>query len=776
MKNRKKLFRRFCGLMLAFVLMSGFGITTVPPAEASAMPPTIEHARLITNQFIELHWQGQDYINGAGRSKEDTAADHRGNFEVRLDGTVLTQSEPWYWNITNLSLHGVRVNQNITTLRLSRALTSAQITAIQNGTSRLDVRITSANVRASSLTLNAGGLTGSTPNGAIPAAAIGAPGASANTTTRHIVVNRPYYTTTVVSRDGVPVRGSEHVRPDTVALAASQVDVILSAAPAALNSRLAGTSQFVIFGPGEHSYNIPEHRSIFLRDNWNRAEGYGGNTSATSAAGVTRQHILHAAQRPYPSSYATGYRNESILAHEFGHGIMNAMGHSSVTNPGSPTHMRGEIEAIYRDVIALPENPANPGGRLRWQGRDPGTLTYMSSNAHEFVATAVSIWFDAMAESDWQNNGRGPVNTREELRRYCPQSFNFFTRILPEQRQLSEAWGREVPNTRAPFFPPTPPEPAGRYGPSVKLMSAIAANPAGSGLQTYIPWNASANFTPAVELWWDFNTDLMRWTLEPDADENYFRIVRANNASYTRNSQRNDLVLMPADGGTAAGTEVVLARRSSSAQSQWWRFLRQADGQFIITNRANPEMAIVLRGNSTASGTRIELGALTAESARWRIDGNVPLVSEPFCDVCEYLEVACVCVFCDDCEQRVAECVCVFCDICDELEENCTCVYCEHCELLEADCICVRCRVCRELEEDCVRPEPTITLTVETALTPCADCDIKKIWTITVMTTYFCDGSVNIVTERRAAKRCSAGTLLESRSCSFLHLTRQVLE
>jgi len=665
-------------------------VIAVVPVQASATPPTVASAYLVTNRFIEINWAGTDYINGAGASKENNMANHRGNFEVRLNGTVLAltamptrpdvSTHPvMYWNITNMSLHGVRVNQNKTTLQLQTALTNTQMTAVQNGSSTLDVRITGG-VTASTLTGNTpASTTGSVPangvSGMNPAANIGAPGAAANTTTRHTVVHRPYYTNTVTSSDGVAVRGSEFVLLSTVQEAARQVDVILSAAPASLNSRLASTSSFVVFGPGEHSYNIPEHRYLFLRDAWNRAEGYGGNVSATSAAGVTRQHILPSAQRPYDVNYRTGYANESILAHEFGHGIMNAMNANSVTNPGSSSNMNREIDAIYNAVIRMPENPANPTGRLRWQGATAGSLTYMSSNSHEFVATAVSIWFDAMAESQWQTNGRGMVNFREDLRLYCPQTYNFFTRILPEQKVLSEAWSSGISSSLRPVAAVNPPEPTGRFGPSVKLKSALADNPAGSGLQTYIPFNAANNYVPDVELWWDYNTDLMKWHLDPDENEQYFRIRRKLRSDYTQNPQRDNLVLMPQGGNAVAGRPVVLAQSNANDQSQQWKFVKQANGNFIIVNRANEELALVLRDNSTASGTRIELGGLTAQSRFWIVDGVVPdtfgaTPSEPdpiLCEVCGEEEDDCVCVYCDECEELEEDCICIIVTVPDFL-------------------------------------------------------------------------------------------------------------
>jgi hypothetical protein len=593
----------FVGVFALCVLLS---LTVGARAQTAA--PVIREARLITNNFIELDWEGTHYINNAGASKENTTALHN-NFEVLLNGTRLNLNSSipaWYWNITNLSLHGVRVNQNKTTLRLASSLTNAQMTALQNGTSTMTVRVTGS-VTASVINLT------STPSGAIAASAIGPPGPAASTTAVYPVLFKPYYDKIVMSNTGIPVRGSEHVLLRTVQQAADMIDVILSAMPESVLATMRSRNQFVIFGPGEHSYNIPEHRSIFLRDAWNRAEGYGGNTSATSAANVERHHNIPAAQRPYASAYASGYRDESILAHEFGHGIHGAM----------PTAMRNELSAIFNSARATPENPANPTGRLKWDN------SYAGSNVSEYMATVTATWFDAMRETASWGGTYGPLNTREELRRYDTPFYNFLTRIFPETRTLSAAWGSGVPNSSAPFFAPVPPEPAGRYGPSVKIKSALAANPAGSGLKAYIEFNAAANTIPNVELWWDVNTDLMRWYLEPDADESYFRIRKKIEPANNLNAQNGNMVLTPASSGGAAVPRVALSVASDTGDAQWWNLRRQTDGSFIIINKSNSGLVLATADNATVSGTRIVLasGDAAATTSRfWRItDGDVPL-------------------------------------------------------------------------------------------------------------------------------------------------------
>ncbi|MCL1866929.1 MAG: InlB B-repeat-containing protein, partial [Oscillospiraceae bacterium] len=607
MKNMKK--RIISTLTALSLIISLIPMTTVSTQAATA--PVIAAANLITNSLIEIDWQGTDYINGAGRSKENTTAVHN-NFEVLLNGTRLNlnSSNPcWYWNNKNWTYLGVSITQNKTTLRLNTALSSAQMTAVQNGTSTLTVRITGG-VTASDLNVN------STGAGAIAAASIGTPGPAADTTRVYPVKYKPYYNKQVTTNSGLVVKASEFVHERTLNLAADIVNRMLSDMPQAVLNNISSRCTIVLFGPSEHNFNVPEYRGQLLSDNYSRAEGYGGANCGASAAGVERYHTLPASEKTiYPTNYRSGYPNEFILIHEFGHGVHQ---------PGLTTVLNTESRSIYDAARKTPEAPG--ASRNKWDN------SYAGSAQTEYMATAATIWFDVMAETANWDGTRGPVNHRDELRQYDTPFYNYLSRIYPETRGLSPAWSTGVPNTRTAVYAPVPAEPTGRYGPSVTIKTAMSVpnNPSGSGLQTYIPFNAAANVVPDVELWWDIQTDLMRWYLEPDSNEEFFRIARKNRADYTQNAQRSDLVLMPQGGNTASGTAIVLAGRDASAQSQQWKFNAQPNGQYIITNRANPDLAITLVGNATARGTKIALGSATNATSRfWKVEGNVPLASTP---------------------------------------------------------------------------------------------------------------------------------------------------
>ena len=361
--------------------------------------PIIKEAKLITASYIELDWAGTQYINNAGRSKENNTFEETGYFEVLLDGQACAQSFPWYWNITDYTLHGVKVNQNKTTIRLATALSTEQMKALENGTSKLSVRIANTNV---------------TGNNSTPA----------NTSTVYPVVYKPYYDKIIVSKTGIPVKASEFVNIRTLQKAVDMIDIILSSAPQAIIEKMRTTNVFCIFGPGEHSYNIPEHRGIFIRDAWTRAEGYGGFTAATSACNVERNGTFPAPY--YPEGYRSGYAHECILAHEFGHGIHSAF--NAVYEPDSP--IRKEFSNAFSNLVA--KNMWTPYVRN-------------TASGGEYFATLTAVWYNAMAEGNSAN-----CNTRDELYKFDRKGYDFFGKFFSHDNTFIDSNWSNCPNTDSP--------------------------------------------------------------------------------------------------------------------------------------------------------------------------------------------------------------------------------------------------------------------------------------------------------------------------------------
>ncbi len=85
--------------------------------------------------------------------------------------------------------------------------------------------------------------------------------------------------------------------------------------------------------------------------------------------------------------------------------------------------------------------------------------SYAISNREEYFATCTAIWFNVMSESaDGSWDGvRGPVNTREELKAYDVDMYNFLAKIYPETEAVSDAWA-DVPDNFHPGEEPEEPE------------------------------------------------------------------------------------------------------------------------------------------------------------------------------------------------------------------------------------------------------------------------------------------------------------------------------
>ena len=367
----------------------------------SANEPIVKAAKLITTSFIELDWEGTQNIKNAGQTKENREFSETGYYEVLLDGKACELSVPWYWNITDFSLHGVKVNQNKTTIRLATALTEEQMAAIKNGTSKVTVRV--ANV-----------------------AITGDDDTPANTSTIYPIVFKPYYEKIVVSKSGITVKGSEFVDMRTVNKAADMIDKILSAAPKAILEKMSTSNVFCIFGPGEHSYNIPEHRRIFLTDAWTRAEGYGGFTAATSACNVERNGT-HPADY-YPEGYRSGYAHECILAHEFGHGIHSAF--NAVYPVGSA--IRNEFDSAFSNTVS----------KEMWT-----PYVRNSRGGGEYFATLTAVWYNAMAEGNGAN-----CNTRDELYKFDRKGYEFFSKIFSHEINVIAPNWSDVESTASPAW------------------------------------------------------------------------------------------------------------------------------------------------------------------------------------------------------------------------------------------------------------------------------------------------------------------------------------
>lgn len=223
--------------------------------------------------------------------------------------------------------------------------------------------------------------------------------------------SRKFYT----SETGIVVKASDNVQPDSLAAAADQIDHMLGKTENGIAARMAeyGASM-ALYGPDENAYFIPEHRSAWDPDMY-EVEGYGGNEYNGGVSSIAEKNVI----RVLGGENQTGYRNENILVHEFGHSV-KSLGMDLLEDQS----LHDEFMALYNSRRAL--------------GMWPNT--YAISNADEFFATMCTIWFSVMEESpDWTDGVRGPVNTREDLLKYDPETYAFFDKIFPEDF-LDDPW------------------------------------------------------------------------------------------------------------------------------------------------------------------------------------------------------------------------------------------------------------------------------------------------------------------------------------------------
>ena len=224
-----------------------------------------------------------------------------------------------------------------------------------------------------------------------------------------------YYTQFYTSETGIVVKASDNVQPDSLAAAADQIDHMLGKTENGIAARMAeyGASM-ALYGPDENAYFIPEHRSAWDPDMY-EVEGYGGNEYNGGVSSIAEKNVI----RVLGGENQTGYRNENILVHEFGHSV-KSLGMDLLEDQS----LHDEFMALYNSRRAL--------------GMWPNT--YAISNADEFFATMCTIWFSVMEESpDWTDGVRGPVNTREDLLKYDPETYAFFDKIFPEDF-LDDPW------------------------------------------------------------------------------------------------------------------------------------------------------------------------------------------------------------------------------------------------------------------------------------------------------------------------------------------------
>lgn len=238
-----------------------------------------------------------------------------------------------------------------------------------------------------------------------------------------------YYTKFYVAPvSGITVKSSDDVADSTLEAAAAQIDVMLSRATDIARKMVELGASLAVYGAHENAYFIPEHRY-----GWDPAmyyvEGYGGSPHNGGVSSIAEKNVLRIRDSKEPGGN-TAYRNENILIHEFGHAV-RLMGLDQLED----TTLKEEFLELYRSRAAA--------------GMWPNT--YAISNSDEFFATMCTVWFNVMQDApDWNDGVRGPVNTREELKVYDPETYAFFAGLFPEE-SLPAPWDTVTNNY--PYLP-----------------------------------------------------------------------------------------------------------------------------------------------------------------------------------------------------------------------------------------------------------------------------------------------------------------------------------
>ncbi len=397
-------------LCLAMAVGMLSGIFAPQSVEAAEDVPSILKAQLVSERDLEIYWD-----------QKVLGADAAASFTITIDGKAVEISkEPWIWDeeswswlpggIVCYSTRNSHYPNNPDQWKTSISLPKA-ISAVSN----LPVGDKNAVLPEIKVQI--------TPNCIRSEAGTYVPGQTIT-----VDAYEPFYQQEVKLGCGVRVLGSKAVRPQAMTKAAEMLEVILANETLAKRMGDAGC-MLGIYGEGEIAYDILEHRYSY-DENYLYVEGFGG----TQLASIKDANVLRLISDG-SGNYHTGYPNESILAHEFGH---------TVQNYGLDDAQKAEFENIYNTST----------GNGKWAN------SYAGSNSSEYFATLTAIWFNAMDDTqDGKWDGvRGPINTREELKAYDKEAYDFMSKIYVSDQYLPAPWENGTVPDNYTYVDPNQPE------------------------------------------------------------------------------------------------------------------------------------------------------------------------------------------------------------------------------------------------------------------------------------------------------------------------------
>lgn len=250
-------------------------------------------------------------------------------------------------------------------------------------------------------------------------------GKSAKTATYTGVPQTEFYTQFLTSETGIIIKADDTVAKSTMEAAAALVDIELGKTETGIAAQLVKNgASLAIYSSRENVYLIPEQRYNFTLTSYD-VEGLGGSMHDNCVSSIAERNVLRIKGNKDDPEANTRYPDENILIHEFGHAV-KLVGMDTM-----------EDQTLADEFYAAYENAKENG---LWYN------TYRISNPDEFFATMCTVWFNVMDEVDnWEDGVRCPLNTREELKKYDPQTYAFFEKILPDET-LPAPWDEAAPD------------------------------------------------------------------------------------------------------------------------------------------------------------------------------------------------------------------------------------------------------------------------------------------------------------------------------------------
>jgi hypothetical protein len=120
---------------------------------------------------------------------------------------------------------------------------------------------------------------------------------------------------------------------------------------------------------------------------------------------------------------------------------------------------------------------------------------------------------------------------------------------------------------------------------------------------------------------WSLQTSVYdKWRMYPDSNGIYFRFAKIIYGSGSPAST----MLVPIDGILEDDTVLTISALAGSADYQWWMLEKQTGGPYpgtyIISNKADPNYVIAIRGDSNSTGSKVVVAKRgTMQSQYWTV-------------------------------------------------------------------------------------------------------------------------------------------------------------